>query len=645
MREIRLLSLAIHNFKGCQTLDLALDGRSASIYGDNAAGKTTIYDALTWLLFGKDSKGRGDFEIKPLGPDGQVLDHGAVTEVEAIFEADGERSTLRKTYFEKWSTKRGNADASYDGNTSEYYVDGVPVKKYEYERRAGELVAEELFRMLTGVSWFCEGMSWQNRRKVLLDVCGVVSDGEIMAEAPQFAPLAAALGRLSLDDYKKKLQAERRGMSGTRSSIPARLDECKKTVDDLSSVDFAALRTERMTKSAHLEQLQSELLKLGHGTLLDGKRNELAKRKNQLTAYINENNGHRQSQMIPVEDKRPTMRAAIEKAKREFLRWSGLASNEKVLLNSLDEKIEACRVRWAAEDARIFNGASCPTCGQPLPAEAQEAAKASFEADVDRRKQDAVDAANREKENRKAAMERQEQYIEDAVLAENEVARLEAELSAYVPEKPPEISDLPGYTERTEAEQEAIRAISSEVAKLEGESTTIREEISRKVAILRQEMDGTDQELGKESMLAYTKERMGKLREEARQAGEQLEALDKLLFLCDEFTRYKVRYIEDSINQRFRLVSFRLFQEQVNGGVADCCDAMVNGVPYGSSNNGARINAGLDVIETLSQHYGVTVPLFIDNAESVTSLLPVRTQVIRLVVSEGDKKLRCDYGA
>ncbi len=645
MKEIKLLSLEVSNFKGCRKLLLELKGRSASIYGDNAAGKTTVYDALTWLLFGKDSRGRGDFEIKPLGPDGQVLDHGAVSEVEAVLDAEGEQITLRKTYFERWSTKRGSSEASYDGNTSEYYIDGVPAKKYEYERRVGELVSEDVFRMLTAATWFCEGLGWQERRKTLFEVCGVARDSEIMAAAPQFAPLAEAMGRLSLDDYKKKLQAERRGLSGTRGTIPARLDECKKTVDDLAQVDFNALRGERAEIAGRLERLQSELLKLGHGALLDGKRNELAGWKNQLAAYINENNSHRQSQMAPVEDRRPAMRAELKKAEQELSRWARLASNEKALIESIEQKIQEWRARWAAEDAKAFEAVSCPTCGQTLPKQAQEAARASFEAEKARRKQEAVDAANREKENLLASRMRREQYINAAVAAENEARRLESELAAYVPDQAPEVTDLSGHAERVLAAQENIRALESEVSKLEGESAAIREEIGRKVEALRQELGGLDRELGKESMLAYSQERMDKLRREAREAGERLETLDKLLFLCDEFTRYKVRFVEQSINNRFRLVSWRLFQEQVNGGLSDCCEAMVDGVPYGSLNNGARINAGLDVIETLSRHYGVTVPLFVDNAESVTSLLPVGAQVIRLVVSEADKKLRCEYGA
>lgn len=340
------------------------------------------------------------------------------------------------------------------------------------------------------------------------------------------------------------------------------------------------------------------------------------------------------------------MRAELDKAKREMLRWSQLAVNEKALADDLEQRIQGCRARWAEANAMAFSGAKCPTCGQDLPQSAQEAARARFLAEVSRRKQDAIDAADREKVNLAAAKERREQYINDAVAAENEAARLEAELAAYVPEAVPEITDLPGYAQRAAALEEQIRGLEGDVARLEGESTAIRDEINGKVADLRRELDELDRELGKEAVLDFAQKRMDKLREDARKAGEQLEALDKLLFLCDEFTRYKVQLIEDSINGQFRLVRFRLFEEQINGGLTDCCEATVGGVPYGKNlNDGARVNAGLDVIAALSDHYGVRVPLFIDNAETVTSLIRVETQVVRLAVSESDKELRCEYGA
>ena len=423
--DLKLMDLEIQNFKGCGRLSLPLDGRNASIYGDNAAGKTTVYDALTWLLFGKDSRGNGSFEIKPLDAAGEVADHGAVTEVSATLWADGEPVTLRKTYYEKWSVKRGNADATYDGNTSEYYVDDVPVKKYAFEAKVDELAGEDRWRMLTSVGWFCEWLDWRKRREALFEVCGVVSDREIMEREPRFAALIESMGRLSLEDYKKKLQAKRRGLNGARDTVPARLDECKKTVSELEGIDFTALEEERGQVAARRDSLRGELIQLENNTLLAFKRNDVAQLENKLAALRNENRLHRQSQIVPVEDRRPALEAEVRAAERDLLRCTQLAQNEKDLMEHLEERIGRCRARWSEAAEQTFETV-CPTCGQRMPEEAQKAARAAFEADRNRVQAEAVEEADRAKVDRSMAQVRRENAIEAGVRAENEIARLRA---------------------------------------------------------------------------------------------------------------------------------------------------------------------------------------------------------------------------
>ena len=251
MTGIKILRLVLENFKCHKLLALTPDGNSMSVYGDNAAGKTSIYDALTWLLFGKDSQGNGEknIDIKPLDATGAVADHGAITSVEAELEVNGERICLKRTYREVWSTKRGSSVETFDGNTSEYYVDGVPCKKFAFDDRISELVPEDTFRLLTSVSYFAKDLPWQKRREVLFDMAGTMSDQDIMASAPQFLPLVEAMGKLSLEDYKKKLQAERKGLTNAKTDIPARISECQKTVEDLSGLDLVPSRLTSLRRS------------------------------------------------------------------------------------------------------------------------------------------------------------------------------------------------------------------------------------------------------------------------------------------------------------------------------------------------------------------------------------------------------------
>ena len=218
MKEIKIIRLTLENFKCHSHLNLMLEGRSTTIYGDNATGKTSIYDALTWLLFGKDSQGNGEknIDIKPLDANGDVRDHQAITSVEAEFLADGETVVLQRTYREIWSTRRGSSEAVYDGNTSDYFVDGVPHKKSAFDARVRDLVSEDLFRMLTSVSYFSADMKWQDRRAVLFDMAGTMTDKEIMAGNAQFAPLLDSLGKLNLSEYKAKLLSQKKGLTGVR---------------------------------------------------------------------------------------------------------------------------------------------------------------------------------------------------------------------------------------------------------------------------------------------------------------------------------------------------------------------------------------------------------------------------------------------
>lgn len=644
MKDIRLRRLLLENFKGCRQLELTPMGRNLSVYGDNATGKTTIYDGLTWLLFGKDSRGQSSFEIKPLGPDGAVLDHGAITAAEAVFQVldDGEtwEVTFKRTYYEKWSAKRGRAQATFDGNTSDFFVDGVPVKKYAFEEAVDQLADEDLFRLLTDVTHFSARMDWKGRRETLFAMCGVESDGEILGMNPDFAPLLTACGdRLTVEDLKKKLLAERKGLSGTRNHIPVRLDECQKTLDGLQGLDFNVLRKELDQRVARRSALEGELLKLDHNTLLESKRNERAAVQNQLDKLENENLAHR-CQGIQPTDRRPALETAMEQHKKQLLALAARAGQEKELTDSYQEKVEQCREQWKSENAKVFTDATCPTCGQVLPPSSLAVAREGFEQERRRRQALIVEDSDRYKAQIAAAEDRRESFIGAAVALEGEIAKLAAELAALPPEVKTAVTDLPDYRPRREAFVAQLAALDGELARLSRESQAVRQETRESLGILEEEIAAIQGSLSQEAILEATGKRMEALRQEAQTVAQRLDELDRLLERCEDFARYKVRFIEDRINGEFQLVRFRLFTELVNGGLADCCEVTVEGVPYASLNSGARINAGMDIIRTLSQYHGTRVPLFVDNGESVTTLLPLEAQVIRLVVSEADKQLR-----
>ena len=644
MTEIKIMRLTLENFKCHRFLQLDLNGGNASIYGDNAAGKTSIYDGLTWLLFGKDSRGNGEknIEIKPLDANGEVKDHEALTAVEAVLDVSGDTVTLRRTYREVWATKRGSSTASYEGNTSEYYVNGVPCKKNAFQDQVNQLVSEDNFRLLTSVSHFAAGISWQERRAELFKVAGVLDDAQILASDERFQPLVASMGRLSLEDYKKKLLAEKRGFVGAKTEIPARISECKKTIDDIQGLDFAGAKAKVEELNGRKDSLNTQLLGLDNDGAQAEKRMQIREAQLELTALDNENQAYIRSQRgVTVDTDR--LRFDLHNLKQRHSRTEQHIKNDESYISSCDFSITRSREQWISTNSDVFTGGTCVSCGQPLPADKLQKAKESFETRKKKRLAEIEGSASSFKEAKAQAEDRISRMQDEKAQLETEICKLEQKIREAEVAMGTAVQSMEGYDNHRALINSKIQQLSAELAEMVDSTMSYKTKLRQEMAAIQAQITEQNLITSKEGLLDYSRQRIESLRQDAQNAAECLEAIERMLFLMDEYSRYKTRFVEDSINGLFRIARFRLFREQANGGVEDRCDVVHDGIPYISVNNGMKINLGIDIINTLSAAYGVRVPLFVDNAESVTNLEKCGSQIVRLVVSENDKELRVNY--
>lgn len=644
MKTVKLNRLTIENFKGITATTIDFGGDSCTIYGNNAAGKSTVNDAWHWLLFGKNRKGLTTFNIKPLDSDGNVRDPGAVTSVTASVHVNGEPLELRRTYYEKWSQKRGSADKTFDGNTSDFYIDGIPCKKHEYDAKITELIADEnVFMLVTNLYAFNEKLSMQSRRKVLFELCGTMTDGELIRLSPELAPLGDAVGRYTVDDYRKKLQSDRRTLNEDRNKIPTRIDECLKTVSVLKDIDFDEMKKELTVLSEEREKVSSELVRLENDSITAELRNELTARRNELTDLENRNRVHRSSQLVPVDNSAEElhrMKLSTYEKDVSTLKQQKMAIENEV--TGTQEKVSRLRAKWSAiEDETLDQDTSCPTCGREYDEESLARARREFDEAKSKRQNEVVAEA----EKAKAEIVRLTAEITKIESAVSEAVKLlEKTKSEYIPAQRTtvEISDLPEYESNREKLVNEISDINSQLTTVMSGKETTRNRLKETLSRLRYDSDRLSNQIASECVLKTTSARIDELRQAERSLAAKIEENDKMQYLCEEFVRFKVSFVEESVNSKFRLARFKLFDVQVNGALVDCCDATYDGVPYEDINNGMAVNLGLDIIETISSYYGVRVPLFVDNAESVTKMITIDTQTIKLAVSEKDKELRCE---
>lgn len=638
---MKLTKLKLLNFKGLKAFTINFNG-DVIIRGDNATGKTTVFDSVCWLLFGKDSLDRADFEIKTLDMGEPV--HKVNHEVTGTFTLDeGGTVELKRVYREKYSSPRGG-EVTMTGHTTDYFVDGVPKKEKEYKEIVNSLVDENIFKLITNPLYFNETYSWQNRRKLLLEMCGDISDEDVIAEYSELKALTDILSGHSVDDHRKVVAAKKTAINKELDMIPVRIDEAlrgKPTIDTPRDV----LIQEISLATTTLETLEADKALLVNGHAVVDTRAELRDVQRRLMA--------RESEL-----------------QMEYKKQSALKSNEYDMvvseLNNLSSKVESTKHRLDTsnrdiqriesvidelmhqrqqvnEDAFVMDiDEACPTCGQKLPAEQIQAAREKAETKFNLRKSKQLEELNQ-------SIELKQQDIEnikkrDAGL--EPVETLEALIKAKELVKQT-ITDEIGQLTAPVLDDDSIYAdLKAEEfmlqMKLDESNTDHSEEIAdidKRIATTKEHRFNLETELNKYEEAKRIDTRVAELESQQAELAAEKSKLDEASYLMDEFVKAKVSMMEDVINSRFKLARFKMFNVMLNGNVEECCETTYKGVPYRSMNNAARINVGLDIINALTSYFKVNAPVFIDNAEAVTEFVPVNSQTIKLIVDESEPQL------
>lgn len=653
MKRIILRELTLVNWRGSDDKTTEFDPVCTTIAGANGLGKSRHFDAFTWLLFGKDSQERKDYNIKTVK--GGYAEKRATCGVIGVFDVDGETVKLIRNFEEEWVKPRGATEEVFKGNKTMCFWNDVPVSVTEYARRVKGIIDDTLFKMLTNPAYFLS-MPWKEQREQLFQMAGAVEDSEVATWKPEFAAFLERLAGKPMEDFRRELTARKRLIRSRIDEVQPRIDQTRKLMPEKR--DFAALEAEMKRIEAEIAEVDSELASVAERSRkkyeevqarqekineLKTKRQQVvfdAKRKASEDAYkANEELRDLQEHARKVQREIDSYQADIESSTTQIARLE--ACKEK-----LTKQADELRKEWYKVNASAYNGeTTCSCCGQELPAEMQASAKAHF----DNHKADALVKITERGKSIKEEVARLDARIvgfrEDVTISNeginrqsSELENLKARLAKMSEVKPEEVKpeDIKEYNDLTE-QITSLEATLDEG--IESEDTT---DIQAKKRELNAKRDEIKDKLTDRKRIEELEKSIKELEENGRNLAHQLAEAEREEYTMQQFTKAKIDECERRINNLFTMVKFQLFDYTIEDAKKEnpieCCIPLINGVPYGTANKAARVNAGIDVINAMCIFYGVTAPMIVDNSESINEVIPTESQLIKLKVTD-DKKL------
>lgn len=645
--KIEIKRISLLNFKGIKDITIDFDGVSTIISGDNGTGKTTIFDAFTWCLFGKDhldrtDSGRGSFGIKSTDAKGNImekLDHS----VECVMNVNGNDVIYCRILKENWVTKRGSKELVMSGNSTHYYIDGLEVKACEYSESIFKLIDSDLFKMLSNPRYFCS-LPWEERRRMLCGIIGQVT----YQEAATTSDLRQLLDELEDKDvvlHKKYVQQQIKKINAEMAECPIRVDAITRVTPE--ALDWGALESEKRAKEAAIKACDEFL-----ADITAASKNHFNKNRERLTEINNLRDQQRElfekaksdrfSDYLNFVSERRKKQDEFFAQENERKRTIDKIAQKKVEIENLQIKISKTRDKWVAKSEEEYKAdystpLMCPCMGlecrdERIIANAEQARKKAEEKFYEDRSK-ALDALSAEGKSLSSLIEENNKNLSDLEKSERSERLLLDNLKTPMEEinKPEDVDAMtvPGYADL----QAKIDVVQGLITDFVADDDKIKED--RKEAV--KELDAIKQSLLVRSEIEKNNKEIDAVLLREKELGGQKASLEKDDMLTDKLICSYISLIEERVNKMFTTVRFRMFDKQLNGEIIPDCTAYIDGVRYEDKNNAGQINAGIEIINVLSEHYNTFVPVFIDNAESINRIEPVHSQAILLVVSREEK--------
>lgn len=649
MKNIKIKSITLTNFKGARSRHVEFSDGVTKIAGRNGSGKTTIFDAFTWVLFGKDSKDRKAFSLKTLAIDGKPIPR-LPHEVTCVLDVDGEKITLTRRLTEKWVKHKGDTEAQFGGHNEERLYNDVPCSVKEWGEKISSICPENVFRMITSPSWFVS-QDVTTQRTMLMQMAGGVSDTELAAGNKDFEELLNTLTGKTFDEYCRELAAKKRRVKQELDGIPERIDERERSQPEAE--DWAALEAVLKTKQEQADDIHTRLEnKAALERANADKAVEHERKIGEVRVKIERRQREVVSQAMAAADEHKSKVSAltrqVEDKQREHDNLERSIADDENYLDGLNKSRANLIEMWQAENAKTLtfddDAFVCPTCKRPLEIEDIEAKQAAMLATFNKRKADNLAEINYKGHDTKQRITDTEAKIEAAKERQGELGKALDGLKQQLREldgvevAEPDIDKALAQDAELKRLNIELRTLSiSKRMNTEGDAASDdKAQLRERLLSLNGDIDDIKSKLRKRDVIEQNNARIAELKKQLQALNVELAGCEREEHVAADWRKAKITAVESRINGMFGIVNFKMFKPLINGGEVETCEAMVNGVPYSDLNSAMKLNAGLDIINTICGSCGTAAPVVIDNSEGVLDILPTQSQQIRLYVANTD---------
>lgn len=646
---MKLLKLTLENFKGHGLRVVEFSPTITRVYGANGTGKTSLFDSFCWMLWAKDSDDRtqsGNVSFYPFDPDkqGEVL-HNVVVKVEAVLEIDGAQHVLCRTMQEKWTTPNGTELPRFTGNETKLYIDGLAVKANQFDAFIKENINPEMFK-LTSNPWYFPTLHWKEQRRILMELVGDISNDDVLAADASLEPLRNELASRKPEDCKKLWQQQQKAAVKDLEKTVLLINENRKHLPQIENEDEvkAELEAQRLVLMKPLEKAMQEKADILSGTAVSKKQAEAKVLEAKLDVIRAEQREKIAAVRKPFDEQIAALEAEAKTAAETVKPYRQTVVNLDNAIRENEEKLKVLQDSWQAVDAEEFNDV-CPCCHRPYPPEQIADQRAAFNRSKAERLEKIEADGN-------ALFDKNEENKAQRDAAMQEVQRL-SKLDLEMPDKRSEIMKrreeavqaLPPMENRQDwfEASEDLKRINYEIEELQIDVKLKLMDAEKAIESAQKPVGDIDVRLAEIKAAEATRALITDYTKQQQTLREQHDELALKLSLIKKFDEIKAVMTTEKVKAILPGMDFKLFNyNNTNEGYTETCELVKDGKPYANLSNGEKIAVGCELIAAISKHYGVSNPVWIDNAEATTKHLETNGQAILLRVSAADAELRIE---